>query len=181
MIEPHDAWQQISRRSSNFRSKLKERLCAPVKYGYGVCTPVLTKADSKHNRKLTHYCQELEPDTDQYEHPVFIRCISEGLFWDLSTIGVTFYQLFNPLPRPAATLILTTVGFCYSAIGSPLTCFHMQFCIEEWQTGKHEPQDLNVNVQAKIFAAHPEALQVHGDAATIRLDQFQREWFSFSM
>lgn len=57
----------------------------------------------------------------------------------------------------------------------------MQFCIEEWKSGKHEPCDLNVNTQAEAFAAHLEGLEIYGDQAALRLDQFQREWFKFGM
>lgn len=53
--------------------------------------------------------QDLETDTDQYEHPVFLCCIAEGLFWDLSGIGVLYHHKFNPIPLPAVALVLAMV------------------------------------------------------------------------
>lgn len=119
-------------RGSHFRTKLKERLRPSVWHGFGFITPVLSKKDKKHNKKLakqlkpdTFHCrvsallanklyltvarQDLKLDTDQYKHPVFLLCIAEGFFWDSEVIGVAFLEKFNPIKLPAAALILTMV------------------------------------------------------------------------
>jgi hypothetical protein len=122
----------MSRRGSNFRSKLKERLRPVVAFGLAFRNPAESSADRKYNKRLakrlrsdTFHCrvgalfplslaltipkQDLEPDTNQYEHPVFIRCIAEAFFWDSTAIGVVFHQKFRHVPLPAVALVLTTV------------------------------------------------------------------------
>ncbi|KAG9077148.1 hypothetical protein FS749_010994 [Ceratobasidium sp. UAMH 11750] len=53
----------------------------------------------------------------------------------------------------------------------------MQECIEEWQTGRFRPWDLNIVTQRAIFDAHLQGLLVYRRRAAKRLAGFQVKWF----
>lgn len=55
----------------------------------------------------------------------------------------------------------------------------MQFCIDEWKSGHHEPHDLDVKDQAQAFDAHLTGLEIYGDRAAVRLNNFQRECYGY--
>ncbi|KAG8717882.1 hypothetical protein FRC09_013539 [Ceratobasidium sp. 395] len=158
----------MTRRASWVRGKVKERIRTVVQYGHGFRNPATCHSDVKHNKRLARklqpnvfHCLNLEPDTNQYEHPEFIRAIGAGLFWEEDAIGVVFREEFNPITLPAAALVLTM----------------MQVCIAEWETGYFKPQDLDVDKQRVYFESHLLGLYKYEKVAYSRLLRFRGEWF----
>ncbi|KAG9088842.1 hypothetical protein FRC06_001825, partial [Ceratobasidium sp. 370] len=84
------------------------------------------------------HCKDLKPNSDQYEHALFICAISAGLFWDPESIGVVYHTKFNPVPTPAAALVLTM----------------MQICIEEWALRQFKSQALDIEKQQVVYERH---------------------------
>ncbi|KAG8724615.1 hypothetical protein FRC09_016585 [Ceratobasidium sp. 395] len=159
----------MTRRASWVRGKVKERIRTVVQYGHGFRNPATCRSDVKHNKRLARklqpnvfHCLNLEPDTNQYEHPEFIRAIGAGLFWEEDAIGVVFREEFNPITLPAAALVLTM----------------MQVCIAEWETGYFKPQDLDVDKQRVYFESHLLGLYEYEKVAYSRLLRFRGEWFA---
>ncbi|KAG9086234.1 hypothetical protein FRC06_003208 [Ceratobasidium sp. 370] len=158
----------MARRASWLRGKVKERIRAIIQYGFGFRNPAVNRKDVKHNRRLAEkltptvfHCRDLQPNTGQYEHPEFIRAIGAGLFWDSEAIGLAYRDNFEPVPMPAAALILTM----------------MQACIEEWTLGYYKPTELNVDKQKVHFESHLLGLYEYERVARKRLTTFRGQWF----
>jgi hypothetical protein len=75
-----------------------------------ICFTVVYVRSSSILSTLTAYQQDLESDTDQDEHPVFICCIAKAFFWDPNALGVIFHDKFKLVPLLAVALVLTTVN-----------------------------------------------------------------------
>ncbi|KAG8710722.1 hypothetical protein FRC08_016802 [Ceratobasidium sp. 394] len=158
----------MMRRASWLQTKVRERVEVIVQYGFGFRNPAVHRADIKHNRRLAEklaphvfHCKELKPNTDQYEHPVFIRAIGATLFWDPESIGVVYHDKFNPIPIPAVALVLTM----------------MQVCIEEWALGQFKSQALDVEKQQVVYEKHLLGLYEYKRIAGGRLTRFRGNWF----
>ncbi|KAG8732171.1 hypothetical protein FRC10_001172 [Ceratobasidium sp. 414] len=159
----------IMRRASWLRTKVRERIKVIVQYGFEFRNPAIHRPDIKYNRRLAEklapnvfHCKDLKPNTDQYEHPLFIRAICAGLFWDPESIGVVYHAKFKPVPIPAVALVLTM----------------MQVCIEEWALGQFKSQALDVEKQQVVYEKHLLGLYEYERIAGARLTRFREKWFS---
>ncbi|KAG9083639.1 hypothetical protein FRC06_004451 [Ceratobasidium sp. 370] len=154
-------------RASWVRGQIKDRIRAIVQYGFGFHNPAANRKDAKHNRRLAKKLgpTDLKPDTDQYEHPQFIRAIGAGLFWDSNSIGVIFRTQFNPIPVPAVALVLTM----------------MQACIAEWTLGHYKPQQLDIEKQQANYESHLLGLYEYEKTTKQRLTRFRGQWFMAGM
>ncbi|QRW15416.1 LON domain serine protease [Ceratobasidium sp. AG-Ba] len=157
----------MTRRASWLRGEIKKRIRAGVEYGYGFRNPAVTRADIKHNKRLAKklkpqvfHCKNLVFDTDQFEHPEFIRAIGAGLFWDPDSLGVVFKDRFKPVPIPAAALVLTM----------------MQACIAEWKEGRHKAIELDITTQKTVYETHLLSLYSYENIAASRLTRFRTQW-----
>ncbi|KAG8716752.1 hypothetical protein FRC08_008867 [Ceratobasidium sp. 394] len=154
----------MMRRASWLRTKVKERIQVIVQYGFGSQNPAVQRCDIKYNRRLAEklgphvfHCKNLKPNTDQYEHPEFIRAIGAGLFWDPESIGAVYHTKFNPVPIPAVAL--------------------MQVCIEEWALGQFKSQALDVEKQQLVYERHLLGLYEYERIVGGRLTRFRENWF----
>ncbi|QRV93060.1 LON domain serine protease [Ceratobasidium sp. AG-Ba] len=157
----------MTRRASWLRGEIKKQLWSGVEYGYGFRNPAVSRTDIKHNRRLAKklkpqvfHCKDLVFDTDQFEHPQFIRAIGAGLFWDSESLGVAFQDRFSPVPIPAVALILTM----------------MQACIEEWKEGRHKAIELDVDTQKTVYESHLLSLYSYETTAANRLTRYRTQW-----
>ncbi|KAG9121825.1 hypothetical protein FRC07_002056 [Ceratobasidium sp. 392] len=135
-------------------------------------TPGAATRDIKHNKRLAKklkpnvfHCRDLKANTDQYEHPEFIRAIGAALFWDSDSLGLKFRNLFKPVPVPAVALVLTMI----------------QACIAEWEPGYYKAQDLDVEKQQTDYESHLLGLYEYEKPAKSRLTRFRGEWFDAGM
>ncbi|KAG9088510.1 hypothetical protein FRC06_001992, partial [Ceratobasidium sp. 370] len=158
----------MMRRASWLRTKVRERVEVIVQYGFEFRNPAIQPSDIKYNRRLAErlapnvfHCKNLKPNTDQYEHPVFIRAISAALFWDPESIGIVYHPKFKPLPIPAVALVLTM----------------MQVCIQEWAPGQFKSQALDVEKQQVVYERHLLGLYEYERIAGGRLTRFREDWF----
>ncbi|KAG8705735.1 hypothetical protein FRC08_001492 [Ceratobasidium sp. 394] len=169
---PLDLLQTIITRISNLRTEIKKRIRQVVRFLFKFALGLSEEALSA-NRQLvaqlghnTFHCRRLGIDKDQYEHPVFVQAICEAYFWYPDTFLIRDTEHIDTLereglPLPAVAFVLTM----------------MQECIEEWQTGRFRPRDLNVATQRSIFDAHLQGLIVYRRRAKKRLANFQVKWF----
>ncbi|KAG8789049.1 hypothetical protein FRC12_013913 [Ceratobasidium sp. 428] len=169
---PYDLLQTISLRISNLRTEIKKRIRKVVEHLFEFA-PGSSDAVLRFNKDIatrlghnTFHCKDLVVDTDQYEHPVFIRAICEAFFWSAETFLLrdkdNLDKLANDgIPLPAIALVLTL----------------MQECIEEWDTGRFRPRDLNDTNQEAIFDAHLQGLLNYRSGARGRLAGFRVTWF----
>ncbi|KAG8703756.1 hypothetical protein FRC08_002654 [Ceratobasidium sp. 394] len=158
----------MMRRASWLRTKVRERVEVIVQYGFEFRNPAVRRSDIKHNRRLAEklapnvfHCKNLKPNTDQYEHEVFIRAIGAALFWDPQSIGAVYHAKFKLLPIPAVALVLTM----------------MQVCIEEWALGQFKSQALDVEKQQVVYERHLLGLYEYERIAGGRLTRFHENWF----
>ncbi|KAG8713805.1 hypothetical protein FRC08_012779 [Ceratobasidium sp. 394] len=158
----------IMRRASWLRTKVKERILAIVQYGFGFRNPAIQRCDIKYNKRVAEklgpnvfHCKDLKPNTNQYEHPEFVRAIGAALFWGPESIGVVYHERFKPVPIPAVALVLTM----------------MQVCIQEWALGQFKPQALEVDKQQIIYERHLLGLYEYERIAGGRLTRFRGNWF----
>jgi hypothetical protein len=57
----------------------------------------------------------------------------------------------------------------------------MQFCIEEWESGQHEEQELDATQQESDYNNHMEGLEEYAKVAGGQLAQLQLDWFKCGM
>lgn len=102
----------MSRRASNFRSKLKERLRPVVNFGYGFRTAADSNKDMKHNRRLV---KTLRPDT-------FHTRVCPSHVYRLILIPPN--RSLNLIPTNMSTLCFSGASVkVYSGILTRLACF----------------------------------------------------------
>ncbi|KAG9079761.1 hypothetical protein FRC06_007498 [Ceratobasidium sp. 370] len=87
------------------------------------------------------------------------------MFYSLNAVGVIYRDFFDPMP-------LTTVAFVLSII---------QFCLEEWETGKFQSRDLSMTDLLHKYVAHLRGLKEASVAAKGQMRRLQQHWFDFGL
>ncbi|KAG8781258.1 hypothetical protein FRC12_022066 [Ceratobasidium sp. 428] len=169
---PKHLLKTIMTRISHLRSEVKKRIRELViylyKFEHGTSKRVMAY-NKDIVRRLGHntfHCRDLVPDKHQYEHKFFRRAICVAFFWSTQSFLLRDPKVLerleeDGLPLPAVTLVLTM----------------MQESIDEWDTGRHRPRDLNLETQRSIFNAHLQGLVNYRTTASGRLLKFRRKWF----
>ncbi|KAG8734100.1 hypothetical protein FRC10_011941 [Ceratobasidium sp. 414] len=154
------------------RGRFKDPVRPLVLHTFKLLKPALTDEDVNHNLKTfllihpnTFHCTRFTPPYGHYENDLVTEAIATTMFYSPTAVGVVYREFFNPMP-------LTTVAFVLSII---------QFCIEEWETGKFRPHDLSMTDLLNKYVAHLRGLKAASKVAKNRMARLQQHWFDFGL
>ncbi|KAG8696305.1 hypothetical protein FRC08_007248 [Ceratobasidium sp. 394] len=154
------------------RGRFKDPVRPLVQHTLKLLKPALTDEDVNHNLEIfclvhpnTFHCMRFSPPYGHYEGTLLTHAIATTMFYSPTAVGVLYREFFNPMP-------LTTVAFVLSIV---------QFCIEEWETGRFRPRDLNMTNLLNKYVAHLRGLKEASKAAKNRMARLQQHWFDFGL
>ncbi|CAE6431559.1 unnamed protein product [Rhizoctonia solani] len=155
------------------RGRAKEQLRSAIEFLLGFNWFAMTpeevalniSAFQRHHLNLFH-CLEQELDRcGHYESKLMHHAFALALFYNEGAVGVVFSEYFEDLA-------LATVAFILANI---------QFCLEEWSTGKHENRDLGTGQMLAKFESHLMAWNEFRRTAPRRARALTREWFEYGL
>ncbi|CCO37226.1 hypothetical protein BN14_11380 [Rhizoctonia solani AG-1 IB] len=155
------------------RGRVKERLRQVVEFIIGfnqfAMTPnavTLNIAAFQRHHPNSFHCLEQEPERrGHYESELMHHAFAVALFHNEGSVGAIFHEYFD-------TLESTTIAYILANI---------QFCLEEWSTGRHENRDLSTGQMLAKFESHMQAWKQFKNAAPRRALNLARQWFDYGL
>ncbi|QRV89041.1 hypothetical protein RhiJN_17059 [Ceratobasidium sp. AG-Ba] len=153
-----------------FRGKSKDGLRPFTEFYWGFKNPASTPTAIAHNIALVQklapnmfHCLAYDPPYGHYEGEALKMAIAIVFFTNPTAVGVSFRNYLDPLPETAVAYVLA----------------NMQFCIEEYSSGKFQPRELNAADMLNKYVAHLRGLKRARRKARVRFERLAREWFDF--
>ncbi|KAG9076827.1 hypothetical protein FRC06_009302, partial [Ceratobasidium sp. 370] len=154
------------------RGRFKDPIRPLVQHTLDLWKPASTDEDVNHNLQIfmlvhpnTFHCTKFSPPYGHYESDLLTQAIATTMFCSPTAVGVVYHEFFDPMP-------LTTVAFVLSII---------QFCIEEWATGRFCPRDLSMTDLLNKYVAHLRGLKAATKVAKNHMAHLQQHWFNFGL
>ncbi|KAG9091249.1 hypothetical protein FS749_016677 [Ceratobasidium sp. UAMH 11750] len=152
------------------RGRFKDPIRFLVQSHFKLIKPASTPEAINHNLEIfravhpnAFHCQRYSPPYGHYESHLLTQAIAVTMFSNPNAIGVVHREFFEPMP-------LTTVAFVLAII---------QFCLEEWETGRFKSRDLSMTDLLHKYVAHLRGLKETRITAKSRVERLQEKWFEF--
>ncbi|KAF8749130.1 hypothetical protein RHS01_10329 [Rhizoctonia solani] len=155
------------------RGRAKEQLRSAIEFLLGFNRFAMTpeevalniSAFQRHHPNSFH-CLEQEPERrGHYESELMHHAFALALFHNEGAVGVVFSEYFEDLAPATVAFILANI----------------QFCLEEWSTGKHENRDLGTGQMLAKFESHLMAWNEFRRTAPRRARALTCEWFEYGL
>ncbi|CAE6506126.1 unnamed protein product [Rhizoctonia solani] len=155
------------------RGRVKEHLRPIVEFILGFNRFAVTPEEvalnisvfERHHPNSFH-CLEQEPERrGHYESELMHHAFALGLFHNEGSVGAVFREYFENMEPATVAFILANI----------------QFCVEEWSTGRHENRDLSTGQMLAKFESHLMAWRQFRRVAPRRARTLTREWFEHGL
>ncbi|KAF8748367.1 hypothetical protein RHS01_10890 [Rhizoctonia solani] len=148
-----------------FRDITDEEIQCGSCYETRPCQRTAAFCHRRHHPNSFH-CLEQEPERrGHYESELMHHAFALALFHNEGAVGVVFSEYFEDLAPATVAFILANI----------------QFCLEEWSTGKHENRDLGTGQMLAKFESHLMAWNEFRRTAPRRARALTREWFEYGL
>ncbi|KAG8702719.1 hypothetical protein FRC09_004578 [Ceratobasidium sp. 395] len=109
---------------------------------------------------------QIEPTPSGFYKSDFVhQALAVSLFYGPTAPATSFRNYYKPMPKTAVAFVLANV----------------QFCLEEYDTGRHQPRDLNVFDMLNKYVAHLRGLKVARRTAKKRFACLALEWYEYGL
>ncbi|QRW20675.1 hypothetical protein RhiXN_05664 [Rhizoctonia solani] len=155
------------------RGRAKEQLRSAIEFLLGFNQFAMTpeevalniSAFQRHHPNSFH-CLEQEPERrGHYESELMHHAFALALFHNEGAVGVVFSEYFEDLAPATVVFILANI----------------QFCLEEWSTGKHKNRDLGTRQMLAKFESHLMAWNKFRRTAPCCARALTCEWFEYGL
>ncbi|KAG8788551.1 hypothetical protein FRC12_014431 [Ceratobasidium sp. 428] len=156
----------------SYRGRVKEALRPLIEFWFGFKKPAITADAISHNQALYRqlhpnrfHCLQLVPPYGPYESDFVHQALAVSLFYGPTAPATSFRNYYQPMPETAVAFVLANV----------------QFCLEEYDTGRHQARDLNASDMLNKYVAHLRGLKVARRTAKKRFARLAQEWFDYGI